>query len=98
MKDEGELELDRLSGYVTCVYESEWWLACVLGVDSENAKVKLNFLHPYGPTSSYHYPAITYILSVPSSDLFSQSQHQNCNWPHIHYHSERVVKSQKIIS
>ena len=69
VKDEGELELDGLSGYVTCVYESEWWLACVLSVDSENAEVKLNFLHPYGPTSSYRYPAIPDILSVPSSDL-----------------------------
>ena len=64
VKDEGELGLDGLSGYVTCVYESEWWLACVLSVDSENAEVKLNFLHPYGPTSSYRYPAIPDILSV----------------------------------
>ena len=69
VKDEGELELDGLSGYVTCVYESEWWLACVLSVDSDNAEVRLTFLHPHGPTSSYRYPVIPDILSVPVSDL-----------------------------
>lgn len=38
VKDEGELELDGLSGFVICVYGNEWWLACILSADSENAE------------------------------------------------------------
>ena len=53
VKDEGELELDGLSGFVSCVYENEWWLACILSVDPENAEIKVTFLHPHGPACSY---------------------------------------------
>ena len=26
----GDLELDEVSGFVTCSYNSQWWLGCVL--------------------------------------------------------------------
>jgi hypothetical protein len=72
VKDEGELELDGLSGFVTCVYENEWWLGCILSVDPENAEVKITFLHPHGPARSYRYPSIPDILSVPIPDLLAR--------------------------
>ena len=50
-KQESELEIDMISGFVTCSYDREWWLACVLEVDAENLEVKVSFLHPCGPTS-----------------------------------------------
>ena len=72
VKDEEELELDGLSGFVTCAYGNEWWLACILSVDPENAEVKVTFLHPHGPTRSYYYPSIPDILSVPITDLLAR--------------------------
>ena len=72
VKNEGELELDGLSGFVTCAYENEWWLACILSVDSENAEVKVTFLHPHGPARSYSYPSIPDILTVPVNDLLAR--------------------------
>ena len=72
VKDEGELELDGLSGFVICVYENEWWLACILSVDPENAEVKVTFLHPHGPARSYCYHSIPDILSVPITDLLAR--------------------------
>jgi len=58
VKDEGELKLDGLSGFVTCAYENEWWLACILSVDPEYAEVKVTSLHPHGLARSYYYPSI----------------------------------------
>ena len=52
-----ELEIDAISGFVTCDYDSRWWLAFVLGVDTDNTEVKLTFLHPSGPSSSFRYPS-----------------------------------------
>lgn len=52
-KQDSELEIDAISGFVTCTYDREWWLACVLEVDTENIEVKVSFLHPYGPTQSF---------------------------------------------
>ena len=72
VKDEEELELDGLSGFVTCAYKNEWWLACILNVDPENAEVKVTFLYPHGPARSYYYPSIPDILSVPITDLLAR--------------------------
>ena len=69
---ETELEIDSISGYVTCEYNGEWWLAFVLAVDRENSEVKLTFLHPNGPSRSFKYPSTPDILFVPSSDILTK--------------------------
>lgn len=69
---ETELEIDSISGYVTCEYNGEWWLAFVLAVDRENSEVKLTFLHPNGPSRSFKYPSSPDILFVPSSDILTK--------------------------
>ena len=71
-KQDSELEIESISGYVTCVYDAGWWLAYVLEVDSENFEVKLTFLHPQGSARSYKYPTIPDILSIPISDILSK--------------------------
>ena len=37
---------ESIAGFVVCLYEGNWWLACVLEVCSDTKKVKLTFLHP----------------------------------------------------
>ena len=49
-----DLELDQVSGYVTCVYKNQWRVAFVVQTDSENVKVKLTLLHPHGPCQSFN--------------------------------------------
>ncbi len=71
-KQERELEIDEISGFVTCCYDSEWWLACVIDVDIDNAEVKVSFLHPHGPSRSYKYPSIPDILTIPLTDILSK--------------------------
>ena len=48
--------MEAISGYVTCIYDTEWCLAFVLETDKENAEVKVTFLHPRGPSCSFKYP------------------------------------------
>ncbi len=56
-----------LSGCNLC---AQWWLACVLEKDLENAEVRLTLLHPHGPGRSYK--------NIPqhqiSSHCFSQAK------------------------
>ena len=44
---------ETIAGFVTCFRDGNWWLACVLDVTQE---VRLTFLYPPGPSSSYRYP------------------------------------------
>ena len=47
-KQSSELEIEEISGFVTCVRDEEWWLASVLEVDIPNAEIKVSFLRPHG--------------------------------------------------
>jgi len=70
-KQPEDLEIEQVSGYVTCVHESVWWLACVLGKDLENAEVRLTLLHPHGPSRSYKYPTAPDITTLPLSSILT---------------------------
>ena len=51
----------EITGYVTCIYGSQWWLAQVLENDSGNGEVKLSLLSPNGPSRWYRYQ-ISFLL------------------------------------
>jgi len=38
------------STYVACVYEAEWWVGIILKVDKDQGDVRINFMHPHGPS------------------------------------------------
>ena len=71
-KQEKELEIDQISGFVTCKCDSAWWLAYVLNVDADNAEVEVTFLHPHGPARSYKYPCIPDTLTIPVTEILSK--------------------------
>ena len=71
-KQDGELQMESISGYVTCVYNDKWWLAFVLDKDVENSEVTVTFLHPHGPARSHKYPTFPDILSIPSNHILTK--------------------------
>ena len=66
-----DLELDQVSGYVTCAHNSCWWVACVLETDSESVEVKLSLLYPHGPCRSFKYPPVPDVLTLPLTDILT---------------------------
>ena len=66
---ESELAFDDISSFVVCVYEKEWWVACVLQLDEDKSAVKVNFLHPQGPSRSFRFPSTPDILTVPIESI-----------------------------
>ena len=37
-KQEREFEIEEISGFVTCKYDGQWWLTCVLDTDSDKGR------------------------------------------------------------
>lgn len=68
---ETELPLENIKGFITCIYNEHWWLACVLQIDSEEHEVKVSILHPNGPAHSFKYPHIQNILWMSMSDVLT---------------------------
>ena len=65
------LQVDLIVGFVTCLYDEKWWLACVLQIIQKDSQVKLTFLHPHGPSSSYKYPGTQDIRTVPINNILT---------------------------
>ena len=42
--------------YVAAVYDNKWWLGMILQVDNEHDDYKIRFLHPAGPSPTFHWP------------------------------------------
>ena len=71
-KQSSELEIDEISGFVTCIRDEQWWLASVLEVDIPNAEIKVSFLHPHGPSRSFKFPSIPDIVILQSTDILTK--------------------------
>ena len=65
----GDLELEEVSGFVTCSYNSQWWLGCVLETHTEEVQISLTLLHPPGPSRSYKYPDVPVIVTLPLTEI-----------------------------
>ena len=51
------IQPESIIGFVTSASDGCWWLACVLQVNQDDFSVRLTFLHPHGPNTSFRYPA-----------------------------------------
>lgn len=68
-KSPDKLKLSDISGYITVAYEANWWLGYVLQKNEELDEVKVTFLHPPGPSTSFTYPRNADILWVSVMDV-----------------------------
>ena len=69
--DSGIVNIARINGYVTAMYDGSWWLAYVLNTLSESAEVELNFLYPHGPSRSFSYPSRPDTLVISLHDILT---------------------------
>ena len=46
------------SSYISCVYNSLWWVGLVNKVDEEQCDVDVQFMHPHGPRKTFNWPQV----------------------------------------
>ncbi|GBL89309.1 hypothetical protein AVEN_11118-1 [Araneus ventricosus] len=66
------LPLEEIQGFVTCMYDSTWWLGCVLNVNTSSDEIQISFLHPHGPSTSFVYPSYSDILRVSRHSVLTK--------------------------
>lgn len=61
------LEISDISPmqYVTCVYNSFWWIGIVNEINAEEGDVTVKFMHPHGPRKTFNWPQIEDTWFVP---------------------------------
>ena len=43
--------------YVACHYDDHWWIGTIIEKCDGGGDIKVNFLHPFGPSKSFYWPA-----------------------------------------
>ena len=59
----------RVSAYVSCVYNTFWWIGLISEVDVELCDVKIEFLHPHGPRKTFTWPVGGDTCHVPMKNI-----------------------------
>ena len=52
--DREQLSPREISGYVTYVYDNQWWVAYTPETHNDTEEITLSFLHPHGPSRSFN--------------------------------------------
>lgn len=65
-----DLDSSDIVGFITCVYDTKCWLGCVIGTEGED--IKISFLEPHGPSTSFKFPRSPDILFVNKSDVLTK--------------------------
>jgi len=63
----------EISGYVTCVYDHQWWVSYTLETQSDIEEVTLSFLHPHWPSRFFQYPSRPDVFRVSCSDILTKA-------------------------
>ena len=60
-----------LQHFVACIYDDEWWIGMVEGIEDEGDMVNINFMHQKGliPNSGFQWPRRPDICPVNSKDV-----------------------------
>ena len=55
--------------FVSCYYDSYWWIGFVLEEDDHQEDSYIKFMHPYGPSPSFVWPSFKAICWVPNNHI-----------------------------
>ena len=58
--------------YVTCCYDSFWWVGLVTQVDINQGDVKIQFMSPHGPCKTFNWPETEDLCYVPIKNILCQ--------------------------
>ena len=55
--------------YVSCIYDTFWWVGIVTEVNVHEGDLKIEFLHPHGPRKTFSWPSVADKCFVPASNI-----------------------------
>ena len=58
-----------VGSFITCIYDSYWWVGLVDSVSKEHSDCEVNFLHPHGPRKMFQWPTRVDKCFVPHSNI-----------------------------
>ena len=70
--DRIEVENIKMSQYLLCKYDDQYWIGIVLEIDQTASDVRVKFMHPQYPSSSFNWPSRDGVCWVPRSHIVTE--------------------------
>ena len=69
MTDEIDIKNIKCFSYVSCIYNTFWWVDIVTEVNVHEGDLNIEFLHPHGPRKTFSWPSAADKYFVPASNI-----------------------------
>ena len=64
-----EMKMITIGRFVSCVYDTFWWIGMVEYIDETDGDLSIKFFHPYGPSKSFYWPSRDDTCDVPINNI-----------------------------
>ena len=64
-----DMKNNKCFSYVSCIYDTFWWVGIVTEVNVHGGDLKIEFLHPHGPRKTFSWPSVADKYFVPASNI-----------------------------
>ena len=55
--------------YVSCIYDTFWWIGIMTEVNVHQDDLKIEFLHPHGPRKTFSWPPVVNKCFIPVPNI-----------------------------
>ena len=64
-----DIKNTKCFSYVSCIYNTFWWVGIVIEVNVHEGDLKIEFIHPHGPRKTLRWPSVADKCFVPVSNI-----------------------------
>ena len=64
-----DIKNTKCFSYVSCIYNTFWWVGIVIEVNVYEGDLKIEFIHPHGPRKTLRWPSVADKCFVPVSNI-----------------------------
>jgi len=64
-----EMKMITIGRFVSCQYDTFWWIGMVENIDEEVGDLVIKFLHPHGPGKNFYWPSRDDTCYVPLGNI-----------------------------
>ena len=69
LTEEIDIKNIKFFSYVSCIYDTFWWVGIVTEKNVHESDLKIEFLHPHGPRRTFSWPSVTDKCFAPASKI-----------------------------
>ena len=64
-----DMTMFAVSKFVSCRYDTFWWIGMIENIHLNTSDLKIKFLHPHGPSKSFYLPSRDETCYVPTTNI-----------------------------